>query len=178
MKFSKNSHFLIFLGLLFSLFFSSAGLAMIFRWASFTTFNCQRIDSNRGNCELKTVTGPFNKENIRTFPVKELKSASLKKRSTSTSPSSKKTYYVSLKTATKDIYLGTYAYGATGTRASLVTEINNFIKNPKETSLNVKEDDRRLEMYVFAGVFLSIPNLIAMYALKLGIQQLRKNESA
>jgi len=172
MKFSKNIAFLI--HLVFSLLVSSAGLTMIFEGASFTTFNCQRIDSNQGNCELKTVTEPFNKEDIRTFPVKELKSASLKKQSTSTSPSSKKTYYVVLKTATQPIPFRSYAYGATGTKASLVTEINNFIKNPKETSLNVKEDDRRLQMYVFGGVFLSIPNLILMYSLKLSIQQLRK----
>ena len=158
-------------GLLYSLIFSSAGLAMIFS-ASFRTFNCQRIDSNQGNCELKTVTGPFNKEDIRTFPLKELKSASLKMKR-STSSSSRKTYYVSLKTATKDIDLPTNAYGSTGTRASLVTEVNNFIKNPKETSLNVQEDDIRWEIYLAGALFLSIPNLIAMHFLKLGIQELR-----
>jgi len=169
MNFSKHSHFLIFLGLLFSLLFSSAGLAMIFWWASFTTFNCQRIDSLQGSCQLKTVTGPSNKEEIRTFPLQELKSASLE----SSTSSSKTTYYVFLETEREDILLPTDAYGATGTRASLVAEINNFIKNPKETSLNVQEDDRRWETYFAGGLFLSIPNFIAMYALKLGIQELR-----
>ena len=159
----------IFPGLLYSLLFSSFGLAMIF-WASFTTFNCQRIDSNQGSCELRTVTGPSNKEKIRTFPLKELKSASLER---FPSTSSRKTYYVSLKTQTEDIDLRTDAYGSTGTRASLVTEINNFIKNPKETSLNVQEDDFRLQMYILGGLVLSIPNLLAIHALRLGIQELR-----
>jgi len=169
MNFRKNSHFLIFLGLLFSFLFSSAGLAMIFWWASFTTFNCQRIDSIQGSCQVKTVTGPSNKEQIRTFYLKELKAASL----VGISSSSKTTYYVSLETETRDILLPTDAYGATGTRASLVTEINNFIKNPKETSLKVQQDDRRWETYLGAGVFLLIPNLMAIHCLKLGIQKLR-----
>jgi len=142
---------------------------MIFLWASFTTFNCQRIDSNQGSCQLKTVTGPFNKEDISTFSLNKLESASLE----SSISSSKTTTYVSLKTATKNISLPTNAYGATGSKASLVTEINNFIKNPKQNSLNVQEDDIRWQIYLAGALFLSIPNLLAMHFLKLGIQELR-----
>lgn len=172
MNLNKASHFYIFLGLMFSFLFTTVGLAMIFWLASYTTFNCQRINSsNEGSCQLKTVAGPSDKEHIRTFPLRELKSASLE--SSTSSSSSKRTYYVSLETSTGEIDLPTNVYGASGTRASLVTEVNDFIKNPEQTTLNIQEDDLRWQMYLFGGVFLSIPNLIAIYCLKLGIQELR-----
>ncbi|MBD1924242.1 hypothetical protein H6F77_24690 [Microcoleus sp. FACHB-831] len=149
-------------------FFSLVGLLLVFNGVcttvillasptSFTTFNCQRIKPNQGNCELTTFTGPFNKKQLRAFPVKELKSASLE----SYSYSSKKTYYYTLlKTENGKIPLPTGFYGPSGNTASLPAEINEFIKDPNQTSIVAQEDDSRGESYWVAGLIIGLANLI------------------
>ena len=157
MKLNKARDFFIHLGLLLT--FNVVGLAVILLASpiTFTTFNCQRLNSNQGNCELKTLTGPFNKEQVRSFPVKELKSASLE----SYSYSSKKiNYYTRLKTERGGISLPTGFYGPSWNTASLPTEINNFIKDPNQTSFSAQEDDTRWQSYLFLGLFLGMADLI------------------
>jgi hypothetical protein len=168
MNFQKEENLFIYIGLLFSLIFSSASLAIIFL-SSATTFKCQRVESNQGICELKTVTGPFNWEQVRTFPLKELKEAVLVTR-VPVSSRTRRNFYTRIVTEREEIPLPDGLYGPSENRTNLANEINKFIKNPKQKYLTVQEDDTRWESYIW-GVFILLVSNWIIISLIIGMRK-------
>ena len=147
---SNNSQSLGCIGLfLFGFMFTGAGVMCLMIFAKLNTLDCQRVEVNivQGDCKL-TSTGIFSSDE-QTIPIASLNNAIIEE---SHDDEGDTTYRVVLLTKTGSIPFTTVYSSGRAEKQEKVRQINSFIENTSQTTLNLKQDDRLIG-YIFGGVF-------------------------
>ncbi len=132
---------------LFGLLFIGVGLLCGVLVGKLGLLTCQRSASG-GQCQFST-RGFIGPASVMTFAVEDLQGAEVQVSEDSDGGS---TYRVAFQVQGKWIPLSkVYSSGWSG-KESAVQNINAFIQNPRQTELNVRQDDR-LFAAIFGGVF-------------------------
>ncbi|MEB3335875.1 MAG: hypothetical protein VKJ46_00310 [Leptolyngbyaceae bacterium] len=133
--------------------------------ASAQTLTCQREEPTQGLCTLKAKQGPLSWEKtLQDFPVNQLQGAELESSTRSTS----NLYRIVIITKEKALPLtSTFASGQEN-KAEIVDQINAFVNNLEQSSLQVQQDDRWF-FYIMGGIFIVVGNLVGVPFVWIGL---------
>ncbi len=137
-------------------FFTIIGVVIIILLSKASTFTCERAQPNQGRCELKHSNFVMSK--IFIISINDLKGAEVVMAHTRQMDSFfilRPHYRVILLTPTEKIPLTLYGTTNHETQDAIAAEINAYIKNPDETSLLIKRDNRWL-IYILGGIFIVV----------------------
>ncbi|MFP5273980.1 hypothetical protein [Coleofasciculus sp.] len=140
---------------LLSCILAAVGVGVI-SFQSGSTLTCQR-GAKTGSCEL-VKSGLVGSE-VRTIPLESLRDVSL---DLNLKNDSNDTYRVVLLTGSEEIPFTSHYSADSNQQESIAFEINAFIINQNQASLNVQQDDRWFS-YVFGSLLIGVGLFVAVH---------------
>ncbi|MBD2576249.1 tetratricopeptide repeat protein [Oscillatoria sp. FACHB-1406] len=145
------SWFFLFMGAIFT----GGGLILPIFNFSIATLTCDRQSLTPARCQL--VERGFHSPKITEIPLDSLQQASVR----STYAGRGQSYRLSLLTQTGEIDFPRTSFR--GQKYAIADLINTFIRNPKQTSLEVSQDERLLGL--FWGLFIWILGILFLFGI-------------
>jgi hypothetical protein len=118
-------------------------------FAKATLFTCNRTEFSQSSCQLLT-SGLLGSE-VRAIPLRALQGAKVDK----SIDSDGDTYRVIILTTSGEIPFTSYSGSGEDQKQEIASRINQFVRNPGETTLSVQQDDR-FSAYLLGGIFSAI----------------------
>jgi len=158
LKFQNDSFMQVLSLALFGMFFLLPGLALLLFLGKLTTLECTRLEPQQVACE-HSISGLLGKQ-VNKIPVGELKGAEVEV----IQDSDGDTYRVVLLTQTRGKLRFTDTSSSGTDKYSTANQINDFINNSEQMSLQVQQDDCWFA-YPFGGIFAFVGGSIVFCAL-------------
>jgi hypothetical protein len=136
--------------------FTIIGVITLILFSKASTFTCERVQPNQGNCELIHAHFVISKTLI--ISLHELKNAEIvmtRNRQIDSFFLLKPHYRVTLLTSNQRIPLSIYGSTKREKQDIIAAKINAFLKNAEATSLLIKQDNRWL-IYFISGLLIII----------------------
>jgi len=140
------------------LIFTSVGLGLIFRFAEATTLTCQRNSREQGQCELKTLRGPFSWQHNQVMPLQDIKTVKIQgQRQIS---SGDRIYLLMIETQQGEFSLQSAEHSEL--LKPTAVKLGTFLDNKEQTKVEVTTPDMRWLFYLIGGVFVTVPTAICL----------------
>jgi len=138
--------------------FTGAGLGLIFGFAEATTLTCQRDSREQGQCELKTLRGPFSWQSNKVMPLQDIKTVKIQgQRQIS---SGDRTYLLMVETQNGEFSLQSAEYPEL--LQPNAVKLGTFLDNKEQTKVEITTPDMRWLLYLIGGLFMTIPTAICL----------------
>ena len=152
--------------------FGSLGLLFIF-FAQLKVLDCQRQTFDQGQCQVKTLQGPLEWErNPQTFTLRQFRGAALESQYSRSNAG--RIYRVVLRTEQETIPLTYHFDSEVAEKHVLADQINGFLSNPNQKTLNVRQGDRSFS-YEMGGGFVAMSLLVGIPFIGIGLWGLRSS---
>ncbi len=133
--------------------FVPVGLFVLTTLGKATTFTCTRTEPT--NCQL-VASGLLGSQS-KQIPLNMLQGAKVEEDNSDDG----NTYRVIILTSSGDIPFTSYLSYGESDKQAIASHINQFLRDPRQTSLIQKQDDRLL-MYLFGGSFVIVGFIMLM----------------
>lgn len=137
--------------------FSGVGLVLIFGTAAVSTFTCQRSQPKQGNCEVRTLRGPFSWEHRRTYPLADIKSVEVERQGRT---GSTEDYYLMMVKTNQGEFSLRSAENPEPLNAE-VAKIGEFLADETQSMVQIEAPDDRWILYLIGLIFLTVPTAIS-----------------
>jgi len=140
------------------LLFTGVGLGLIFRFAEATTLTCQRDSREQGQCELKTLRGPFSWQHSQVMPLQDIKTVKIQgQRQVS---SGDRTYLLMVETRRGEFSLQSAEYPEL--LEPTAVKLSTFLDHKEQSKVEITTPDMRWLFYLIGGVFTTVPTAICL----------------
>lgn len=149
-------------------FFTIIGVITLILFSKASTFSCERVQTNQGNCELIHAHFVISKTIL--ISLHELKNAEVvmtRNRQIDSFFLLKPHYRVTLLTSNQRIPLSFYGSTNREKQDTIAAKINGFLKNVEESSLLIKQDNRWLIysiscLLIIIGLFAELSKILTI----------------